>query len=79
MSTERRPNPSDPTAEGTSESSTPSASGLGGGRPDIEQAPRDNEPIPRGGEDARGTPRREDDPEPDPVMPTDDASLGTKI
>ena len=79
---DRRPNPSDPTAERTSEQSTPGASGLGGGRPDLEQGRRDDDtddPISRGPEDDRATPRRYDEDERDPVMPTDDASLGTKL
>ena len=79
---DRRPNPADPTAERTSEQSTPTASGLSGGRPGMEQARRDedmDDPISRGPEDDRATPRRDDEGEQDPVMPTDDASLGTKI
>ena len=79
---DRRPNPADPTAERTSEQSTPTASGLTGGRTDPEQPRRndDNDELkPRGGEDARATPRGHDAADDDPVMPTDDASLGTKI
>ena len=83
---DRRPNPSDPTAERTSEQSTPSASGLGGGRadagPDMEQPRRNDEGgdlIGREGEDERTAPSRYDESERDPVMPTDDSSLGTKI
>lgn len=80
---DRRPNPADPTAERTSEQSTQSASGLGGGRPDVEQPRRtedtDEEVIGREGEDDRATPRRDDEAERDPVMPTDDSSMGTKI
>jgi hypothetical protein len=79
---DRRPNPADPSAERTSETSTPSASGLGGGRAGMEQARRDDdhdELIPRHGEDDRATPRRHDEPDADPVMPTEDSSLGTKI
>lgn len=80
--TERRPNPADPTAERTAESSTHTASGLSSGRPDMEQAHRndDNDDlIPREGEDARASVRRDEGTDEDPVMPTDDASLGTKI
>jgi hypothetical protein len=82
MTDDRRPNPSDPTAERTTESSTQTASGLSGGRPGMEQGHRDDHPddvIPRSGEDTRTTPRRYDDDDSDPVMPTDDATLGTKI
>ena len=70
--TDRSPNPSDPTAERTSEQSTPDASGLSGGRPDMEQGRRDDgdELIPREGEDSRDRA---------PAMPDDDTSRGTKI
>jgi hypothetical protein len=79
---DRRPNPADPTAERTSEQSTPTASGLTGGRPGPEQARRndDNDDlIGRTGEDDRATPRGDDESERDPVMPSDDSRLGTKI
>jgi hypothetical protein len=79
---DRRANPADPTAERTSEQSTPSASGLTGGRPGVDQARRndDNDDLtPRGAEDDRATPPRHDEGDIDPVMPTDDSSLGTKI
>jgi hypothetical protein len=78
---DRRPNPSDPTAERTSEQSTPSASGLTGGRPDSEDVRRNDDHddlTPRGAEDDRAMPSRPDSDE-DTVMPTDDSSLGTKI
>jgi hypothetical protein len=60
--TDRRPNPSDPTAERTSEQSTPSASGLGGGRSGVEQprGGRDDELAPRGDEDPRASGRGAD-------------------
>lgn len=81
--TDRRPNPADPTAERTAESSTQTASGLTGGRSGMEKGRRsDNKDdvIPREGEDPHTTPRQYDDADTDdPVMPTDDASLGTKI
>ena len=79
--TDRRPNPADPTAERTSEQSTPSASGLTGGRPDREQGRRDDgdELIPREGEDTRVDGDRGAETDRDPVMPDDDTSLGTKI
>ena len=80
---DRRSNPADPTAERTSEMSTPTASGLTGGRPGQEQARRndDNDDLlPRPGDDARTAPPRRNKTEgDDAVLPTDDASLGTKI
>lgn len=76
---DRRTNPSDPTAERTSEQSTPSASGLTGGRPeDVRRTDETDDLTPRGAEDDRATPRQRDSDE-DTVMPTDDSSLGTKI
>ena len=82
--TDRRPNPADPTSERTAEGSTQSASGLSGDRPGPEEARRNDDKddlAPRGSEDARSTPPRPQDPDRDhdPVMPTDDSSLGTKI
>lgn len=83
MSGDRRPDPADPTAERTAESSTQTASGLSGGRAGTDQArERDDgtaKVIPRRGEDERGTPRRAGEGDEDPVMPDDDPSLGTKI
>ena len=79
---DRRANPADPTAERTSEQPTPTASGLTGGRPGMEQARRNDDQddlIGREGEDDRATPRRDSGSADDAVMPTDDASLGTKI
>jgi hypothetical protein len=74
--TDRRPNPSDPTAERTSEQFTPS-----GGGPDMEQGRRrdGDELVPREGEASRATDRRADEADRDPVMPDDDTGLGTKI
>lgn len=80
--TERRNNPSDPTAERTADGSTQTASGLSADRdgPGVERARNDDqETIGRDDEDARSTPRQDVDPAADPVMPSDDASLGTKI
>ena len=79
--TDRRPNPSDPTAERTSEQSTPSASGLTGGRPDMEHGRRNegDELIPREGEDSRVRGDRRTDTDRDPVMPDEDTSLDTKV
>jgi hypothetical protein len=76
--TERRPNPSDPTAERTSEQSTPSASGLTDGRPDREQGRLNDgdELIPREGEDTRVGGDRRNETERDPVMADDDSDLG---
>ena len=80
---DRRPNPADPSAERTAETSTQTASGLTSGRPKTERGRQDDEKddvLPREGEDPRTTPRRYDDANTDDaVMPTDDASLGTKI
>ena len=64
----------DPTAENTSDTSTPSASGLGAGR----QPPEDV--VRRKAEERNPTPRRYEQPtDDDPVMPADDSSLNTKI
>ena len=64
----------DPTAENTSDQSTPSASGPGAGRERLEDGVR------RKGSEPDPTPRRYEQPtEDDPVMPADDPSLSTKI
>jgi len=75
--TQRRTNPSDPTSERTSDQSAPSASGLRNVRPG---------PGPEVAEDVLNrsnggryeTPRRYEADD-DPVMPSDDSSLNTKI
>ena len=84
MSDRRANNPADPTAERTAEQTTQSAGGLSGGRPGLEKTrlnDDNDDVIGRSGEDDRATPRRsgESETESDPVMPTDDTSLGTKI
>ena len=61
---DRRANPSDPTAERTSESSTQTATGLSGGRPGMEQARRNDD---------------NDDAEPEEMSRADDASRESKI
>ena len=76
MNRDRRSSSNDPTAESTSDQSTQSASGLSAGRsrPDTRDDAVDPRPL--------DTPRRYDQPiedDDDPVMPSDDATLGTKI
>jgi hypothetical protein len=67
----------DPTAENTSDMSTPSASGLGAGvnRPhDHPERPQDDV-VRRRGDQRDSTPRRYEQPsDDDPVMPSDDSS-----
>jgi hypothetical protein len=79
----RTPNPSDPTSERTADESTQTASGLSGGRPGAKPAGADDreldEMIPREGEDERTSSRRRDDGANEPALPSDDASLNTKI
>jgi hypothetical protein len=72
----------DPTAENTSDMSTPSASGLGAGvtRADDRREPGRDEVVRRRGDQHDSTPRRYEQPaDDDPVMPSDDSSLNTKI
>ena len=61
---DRRANPSDPTAERTAESSTQTATGPSGGRPGIEQARRNDDA---------------DEAEPEEMSRADDASRKPKI
>ena len=85
----RRTNPSDPTAERTSEQSTQTASGLSGGRggPEVASERQADEVLDRSAEERYDTPRRYEhgdegrtDREPlDPALPSDDATLNTKI
>jgi hypothetical protein len=86
--TERRDNPGDPTPERTTDQSTQTASGLSADRatdaaelrsPGSE--PEGDDLIARNSKDARMTPRRfdSDSDNGEPVMPSDDPSLGTKI
>jgi hypothetical protein len=76
MNRDQRSSSNDPTDEATSDQSTQSASGLAAGR--------EGQRTPDGAVN-RGpleTPRRYDQPieaDEDPVMPSDDSTLGTKI
>ena len=76
MNRDNRSSSNDPTAELTSDQSTQSASGLSAGRnrPDGAREPVNRQPL--------ETPRRYDQPiedDDDPVMPSDDTTLNTKI
>ncbi len=77
----RRTNPHDPTDERTSDMSTPTASGLSGGRSERrDDRAGEEEPVPRDGDRRGAPPRRYEQPaSEDPAMPSDDAALGTKI
>jgi hypothetical protein len=84
---ERRAPISQPTAERTSDQSTPSASGLTAERPGPgPERQYDDDVVPRTPE-GHQTPRNYDraekfeqgDNTDDPVMPSDDSSLNTKI
>jgi hypothetical protein len=90
MTRERRSNMDDPTAELTADQTTQSASGLSSERngPGVDRnrevEPERNreldDPARRTREEHDATPRRyEQRTEDDPVMPSDDSSLGTKI
>jgi hypothetical protein len=81
MNRDGRSSSNDPTAERTADQSTQSASGLSSGaeRGGIARHQEDDEPLYRGPLD---TPRRYDQPiedDDDPVMPSDDSTLNTKI
>ena len=79
MTRPRRTRLDDPTAESTSDQSTQSASGLTAGR-DARNRSDDEELIRRTAEERDTTPRRYDQPaEADPVLPSDDSKLNTKI
>lgn len=80
----RRQNQSDPTAERTSEQSTQTASGLSGGRrgPEVASEREADEVINRDREDEDDqtrTPRKYEEGATDPALPSDDATLNTKI
>jgi hypothetical protein len=81
MNRDRRSSSNDPTAERAVDQSTQSASGLSAGTgPDANDRPHvTRRETARAGLD---TPRRYDQPiedDGDPVMPTDDATVNTKI
>jgi hypothetical protein len=74
MNRDRRSSSNDPTSETTADQSTQSASGLGGGRTAAEPDLVNRGPL--------ETPRRYEQPiedDSDPVMPSDDSTLNTKI
>ena len=76
MNRDNRSSSNDPTAELASDQSTQSASGLSAGRnrPDGDREAVNRQPL--------ETPRRYDQPiedDDDPVMPSDDTTLNTKI
>lgn len=75
--TPRRTNPSDPTAERTADQSTQSAGGLGTVRPGPGPEVADDV-LNRSEQQRYGTPRRYETEE-DPVLPSDDSALNTKI
>lgn len=77
----RRNKPADPTAEGTSDQSTQTASGLPGGKPERSQEDTRplEAPIARTRAERHTTPRRYEHEADDDVMPADDSSLNTKI
>lgn len=77
-----------PTAERTADQSTPSASGLTAERPGVEperqyeperQHEDDRDVVARTEHGQAETPRKYEQPDDDEVMPSDDASLNTKI
>ena len=74
MNRDHRSSSNDPTAERTADQSTQSAGGLGAGRTAGEPDLVNRDPL--------DTPRRYEQPiedDADPVMPSDDATLNTKI
>jgi hypothetical protein len=74
MSSQRGTNPFEPTDQRTSDQSTQTASGLSGGRGDAEDVvARERR---RGDEDP---PRQYDEDADDPALPSNDATLNTKI
>jgi hypothetical protein len=81
MNRDDRSSSNDPTAERTADQSTQSATGLSGGRRDRDESrgSGSEEAVNRS---ALATPRRYDQPiedDEDPVMPSDDTTLNTKI
>jgi hypothetical protein len=79
MTRPRRTRLDDPTAEHTADESTDSASGLTAGR-DTRNRAESEELIRRTAEERDTTPRRYDQPaDADPVLPSQDAALNTKI
>lgn len=80
MNRDNRSSSQDPTAELASDQSTQSASGLSAGRTGSERSRDESgEAVNR---DSLETPRRYDQPiedDDDPVMPSDDTTLNTKI
>ena len=79
MTRPRRTRLDDPTAERTSDQSTQSASGLTDG-PDARNRADDEDLLRRTAEERDRTPRRYDQPaEADPVLPSTDSALNTKI
>jgi hypothetical protein len=80
MTRPRRTRLDDPTAERTSDQSTESASRPTAGRETTRRRADDEDLIRRTAEERDRTPRRYDQPaEADPVMPSEDPSLNTKI
>jgi hypothetical protein len=80
MTRPRRTRLDDPTAENTSDQSTESAGGLTAGRERAHNRAESEDLIRRTAESRDTTPRRYDQPaDADPVMPSDDPSLNTKI
>ena len=76
MNRDNRSSSNDPTAERESDQSTQSAGGLSAGRDRVRES---DDIVNRGPLD---TPRRYDQPiedDEDPVMPSDDTTLNTKI
>lgn len=86
MSVDRRPHPSDPTAERTADQSTQQSGGLHRGLegarpgPGPEVGHDDAEDLlGRNDEDLYATPRRYEQEDTDSTMPSNDSSLNTKI
>jgi hypothetical protein len=77
----RRNQPADPTAEGTTDQSTQTASGLSGGKPERSQEDTRplEDPIARARAERHTTPRQYEIEADDDVRPADDSSLNTKI
>jgi hypothetical protein len=82
MSRHERSKTDDPTAERTADQSTQTASGVGAERngPGVERNRQVDDILARTPDEHATTPRRYDQrTEDDPVMPSEDPSLGTKI
>lgn len=80
----RHPPLAQPTSEDTADESTQTASGLTADRPgenreDREHRPEDREDVVARTDRGEDTPRRYDEGTEDDVLPSDDASLNTKI